>query len=83
MYLCEQHNCSSTVSEDLSQDAREKIELSVNYVVRSTMYYSPGTVSEDLCQDAGEEFELSVDTLLNLGGDDWCQGVRPRLQKYF
>ena len=44
---------------------------------------SPGTVSEDLCQDAREEFELSVDTLFDLGGDDWCQGVRPRLQKYF
>ena len=36
VYLCEQRNCSSTVSEDLSQDAREKIELSVDYVVRST-----------------------------------------------
>ena len=29
VYLCEQHDCSSTVSEDLSQDAGEKIELSV------------------------------------------------------
>ena len=38
VYLCEQRDCSSAVSEDLSQDAREKIELSVNtpYVVRST-----------------------------------------------
>ena len=29
VYLCEQRDCSSTVSEDLSQDAGEKIELSV------------------------------------------------------
>ena len=36
VYLCEQRDCSSTVSEDLSQDAGEKIELSVNYVVIST-----------------------------------------------
>ena len=41
VYLCEQHNCSSTVSEDLSQDAGEKIELSVDtpYVVCSTTLY--------------------------------------------
>ena len=36
MYLCEQRDCSSTVSEDLSQDAVEKMELSVDYVVCST-----------------------------------------------
>ena len=42
VYLCEQRDCSSAVSEDLSQDAGEKIELSVDtpYVVwSSTLYY--------------------------------------------